>query len=319
VRLHESPTYPELYPQYDVEWIDDTALVWYADALWRLGGAVHAGFQTNAVLRSLDYGATWTTVLPHDANPIDRWIPTSGAGFFVFDWAGTQYLYKVGGNHPDGHDVWRTTDGEHWELVAVGPAELSRSLRCYGQLGGNLYAMGGQVDAADPATALNDVWRSSDGGATWVQLPDAPWSPRGGGAANYELPVLHGKIWYLQGGTYGPGAETYVDAYSFDGILWIRETPDMGITAGPGSWPANRGRHWASAVAWDGLLWIANGAQSPYLADLWCSDDGVHWYQISPVPWAAGHADVMCVVPMGIIRAWGCGQEMAIDVIQRVT
>ena len=43
---------------------------------------------------------------------------------------------------------------------------------------------------------LNDVWNSVDG-ASWVQMPDAPWAPRLG----HTSVVSDGKLWILGGWT----------------------------------------------------------------------------------------------------------------------
>jgi len=138
-----------------------------------MGGAVSAGLK-NDVWRSTDNGATWTQV-------------TASAG-----WSARSYPSSVvmpdgsivlaGGEDSTGvkNDVWRSTDnGATWTQVNASAEWAPR----YGHSSvampdGSIVLMGG-FDGL--VTDMNDIWRSTDNGATWTQVTaSAEWTPRYG-------------------------------------------------------------------------------------------------------------------------------------------
>lgn len=49
---------------------------------------------------------------------------------------------------------------------------MDRCLFMVGNIGEDIYLMGGQTSLYDESTAIADVWRSLDGGVSWTQLDD---------------------------------------------------------------------------------------------------------------------------------------------------
>ena len=100
------------------------------------------------------------------------------------------HMLTMGGQTADGallNDVWmQAADGADWTLVTLnaGWSPRSEHLVLVGTaplLGLELlYVMGGQTSATGSS---NDVWASSDGGASWSLISAAaPWGPRWGHA-----------------------------------------------------------------------------------------------------------------------------------------
>jgi hypothetical protein len=107
--------------------------------------------------------------------------------------------------------------------------------------------------------------------------PNAGWSPRLGAG----FVVFKGKMWVL-GGTsdfYHNNDTTMMNDVwsSSDGKHWKLETANAGWSK----------RAYAQAVVFDNKIWIMGGGQrapDPAVAvnDVWCSEDGVHWTEVTP-------------------------------------
>lgn len=284
---------------------DGAGLVWLADRLWMFGGWYgytvpewHDQITTNEIWSSPDLGASWTLELPDDPDATDRWGPRHTVGWLPFTHEGVDYAYVIGGDaFQVSSDVWRSTDGLSWELVAAESPWHGRVLQMVGSYAGDLYVMGGQVDLYDPDTALQDVWRSTDGGASWEQLEDAPWAPRG---MTYNPVEYDGKLWLCGGGTYDDAPRSfYNDVWSFDGEDWTEVSPD-----GAAPWV---GREYHNQFAAEGHLWVSSGyaADQANHNDFWYSTDGVDWTEAEDVPFQPGHADGIAVTPHGVVHASG--------------
>ena len=157
-----------------------------------------------------------------------------------------------------------------------------------------LWIMGG-LRAPGLPQQFNDVWKSTDGAATWVRQTDAAWP-----AANAWMGacVHDGKMW-VSGGT-APGASNGVYS-STDGITWTTVRADgaaNGFTA--------RDRH--AMASYDGKLWVVGGA-----ASVWSSTDGAIWTQTTATPgWDASRVGPACTVYDG--KLWmSCGNETSGD------
>lgn len=289
---------------------DGAGLVWFADKLWMLGGWYgytvpewNDQTTTNEVWSSDDLGATWVQELPHDAAPPTsgagaRWLARHTAGVLTHTHDGVPYIYMIGGDPwPVVNDVWRSSDGVTWEEVTADAEWGGRYLHMVGSYDGDLYVMGGQTDLNDPSTCMSDVWRSEDGGYTWVQLDDAPWAARG---MAYNLAEHDGKLWLMGGGTYDDAPRTfYNDVWSFDGATWTEVSPN-----GVAPWLE---REYHNTYAAEGELWVSSGYGSDGLNhnDFWHSADGVTWAEVADTPMAAGHADGIAVTPYGVVHASG--------------
>lgn len=298
---------------------DGAGLEWHDGALWLLGGwnpALPAEWggavTTNEVWRSDDLGATWTAVLPHDPAPPDsgpgaRWAPRHTAGWLVHPHDGAPQLTVVGGDiYHVSSDTWRSPDGVTWEQVSAAAPWHGRVLQIAGSHDGALYVLGGQLDVEDPDTALRDVWRSDDGGASWTQLADAPWAPRG---MVYDAVSHAGRLWVVGGGTYAADTADRAfrsDVWAFDGATWEEVSPD-----GDAPWS---GRQYHAVVSWGGELWVVGGYGADGLNhhDVWRSSDGVTWVEVPRAALLPGHADGVAATPGGLVA--GSGNAMVREV-----
>jgi len=257
-------------------WRDDAGTAFYKGACWILGGALKAKKPSNDVWKSTDYGATWTEVA--QVQPAER---SAGAAGFTLKVDGKTYLYWMNCVGSDQH-LYRSLDGSSWEKMGEDPPWRENTGQGVGILGNDIYVMGGQTKKADPDTAVNHVYKSSDGGATWKQLPDAPWSPRG--AFGPLLTTWKEKIWVTHGGKrhgVGGGEGYENDIWSFDGSQWERvleHTPWSGTI-------------WNTTFVLNDEFFILAGIDARGFDHrmLWRSKDGVHWTSVFPLPWGVAH------------------------------
>jgi PKD repeat protein len=127
---------------------------------------------TNDTWRSTDNGATWTQV-------------TAGAGWSARrDHSSVAMpdgsIVLMGGAATDGlkNDVWRSTDnGATWTQQTASAGWITRESHSSVVMpDGSIVLMGG-ID--DGANFKNDVWRSTDNGATWTRVTaGAGWTAR---------------------------------------------------------------------------------------------------------------------------------------------
>lgn len=294
---------------------------------WDTDEPFGAGIKTtNQIWKSDNGGKSWEILLGHDDDP-----PVSGAGA-RFKRVHTPafvtcegYFYLIGGDAELGtrhSEVWRTSldgDGMVWERRAevLHVDWNDRILGVAGALGGTLYAMGGQFEPEDPREPQNDMYESTDGGATWTKLNvEVPWSPRGGVAG---MPVIDGRIYLVGGGVY-EGVSHYDGVFAFDGAEWetICEDGDgfgLAITGG---------RYYHNVVQTpDGRVWVVGGSQPGVgsSATIAFSDDKcVTWQAFANAEWGGGagsHADGVAVLDGRIVRASGNSFDRATFTIAR--
>ncbi|MDP7018056.1 MAG: hypothetical protein QGG36_19790 [Pirellulaceae bacterium] len=238
----------------------------------------------------------WTQVLKKTP-----YAPRDGAGILSFQ----NHIYLLGGWNPhDKHyfpricnnEVWRSADGERWDLVKPntfldGSFDAradweGRHTGGYAVHDGKMWLIGGDVNQGH---YQNDVWNSRDG-VQWTQTnPDTPvpWGPR---ALHYTV-AFQDKIWVLGGQTMPAFAESeeqfYRDIWTTrDGKTWRQVSPREPY------WSA-RGMI-SGSVAFKGRLWILGGGtyDTPttktrqYLNDVWSTSDGVTWTKhTADAPW----------------------------------
>jgi hypothetical protein len=134
----------------------------------------------------------------------------------------------------------------------------------------------------------DDLWMltqslaySSPDGLTWTEHEKTEWTPR-----IYESTVFFkGRLWMSGGLSY--------DTRTFLNDIWSSRDGTTWTKAGTAAWPA-RGGH--TLVVFGGRLWLFGGADhvaddrstDGFLNDVWVSDDGVAWTQVTgAAPWSA--------------------------------
>lgn len=178
-------------------------------------------------------------------------------------------------------DVWSSPDGKTWKLVEKTAPWKHSDLPMTLVFDNKMWIMGGWFNGRLPGhSASNEVWWSTDG-AKWEQAtPSAGWSPRIAAA----VVEFKGKIWLL-GGTenyyFGDAKSLKNDVwYSSDGKEWKLATADAGWSP----------RAYHQAVVLNDKMYVFGGGNyvPEYHAknDVWCSEDGVHWTQVTDAaPW----------------------------------
>lgn len=229
---------------------------------------------TNEVWASDDQGVTWELLLAHDPNP-----PTSGVGarfppghtVGVTTWNGRAVVIGTDPLSPPYlGEVWHESDdGATWTRVATDAPSAGRCLFMLGNLGDDLYLMGGQTNLYDSSSGLSDVWWSADGGVSWTELDPAPWAPRG---MVYRPVEVDGQLILVGGGLYDDTEPVaYNGVYAFDGANWTEVLAD-----GHGAFEASYYNALASA---SGRLWMFNGFTGIEELNraLFSDDGGLSW------------------------------------------
>ncbi len=274
-------------------WRDDSGTAFFNGACWIVGGAIETVSNANDVWKSTDYGATWTEV-----KQIQPFTPSQGAAAFPLKVGDTNYLYYVacyertGGNQ----SIFRSTDGATWVKMCDAPPWKNSFGMAVGVLGSDIYVMGGQQKGRDPESAVSSVYKSVDGGATWTQLPDAPWKARM--AFGPLLTAWKGKLWLMHGGTYagfsGKPSEKFDDVWTFDGATWTRV---LEHTPWPGSlWSTN-------FVYKDELFCLSGWAADGDHRMMWRTSDGLRWRASFPLPWTFAHECCPTETDRGVLLA----------------
>ncbi len=205
------------------------------DSLLLLGGESD-GMVRNDVWRSVDDGVTWTELNADAGWPARR------------DFAAVQQpggdIYVMGGRGgPLGleplNSVWRSSDGgENWQQRFDSPSMSAtfsprHSNQAAALANGELLVFNGEQGG----TVFNQVLRSNDNGATWIEMSSPGWGPR------REMRLLHqvasgsgpssDKL-YLMGGHLDSQVFTDLWISENDGQTWSNFNPSP-------TWPAARG------------------------------------------------------------------------------
>lgn len=289
------------------------------------GGHANSAY-TNDVWSSPDAGVSWNQVV---ANGTAIWSPRSYHTCVILP--GNRMLL-IGGHAQTSwyNDVWISgpDDFSNWtQLLEHAPwqARAAANLQ-YQSSTGKLFYMGGSDGLLPPAgfgtTIFNDVWVSSDEGASWeLATAQAPWAAREGFTGQSSgmdiviggssLTVMGGENGYLPWGYFG-------DVWSSeDGATWVqrREKAEWAGFSSRSIWnlKGRSGHIVASEQKNDGTttLWLSGG----YLgrSDVWClsgvqtaADLERPWTRVSKSsPWAGRYDHVMAVVDKKLIMFSG--------------
>ncbi len=205
-------------------------------------------------------------------------------------------------------DVWRSVDqGVNWTLMtASAPWSARTTAASVVMPDGNIVLMGGLIAGGLFGTRVNDVWRSTDKGATWTRMTaNAGWSARNG---HTSIALPDGSI-VLMGGLGGGGYKNDVWRSTDQGANWTQVVANAG-------WSARYGH--TSVLLPDGGIMIMGGYDGGYKNDVWRSDDqGQTWTQVTgSAEWSARSNVRSVVLPDGSIILTGglLGSTRANDV-----
>jgi len=183
------------------------------------------------------------------------------------------------------NDVWRSTDnGATWTQQTASAGWAVREYHSSVVMSdGSIVLLGGLGNGGN---IYNDVWRSTDNGATWTQVnASAGWTAR---YAHSSVVMSDGSIVLLGG--YAGDKKNDVWRSTNNGVTWTEVNASAGWTA----------RDYHSSVAMpDGSIVLLGGWDSGYnyKNDVWQSiDNGATWTQVNASPgWATrrGHRSVV--------------------------
>ena len=277
--------------------------------LWELEKMAGTGVLIMAMVTAVGHGATPNWVKETgDAG----WRPRDSMGEVVYG----DRLWIFGGwfnsLQPCPRDVWSTADGKAWELVQETAPWKHGDLPMSCVFDDRMWYMGGWFNGRLPGhSASNEVWCSTDG-ADWHQATAAAgWSPR----LAAGLVVFKGRMWVLGGIEnyfFGDDKSPKNDVWSSaDGKEWTLATDDAGWSP----------RAYHQAVVLDDRIWVLGGGnyvpKHHAVNDVWCSEDGVNWTQVTgAAPWGPRlwFSSVVYRDRMWVLGGWAKGPDNYGDV-----
>ncbi len=202
----------------------------------------------------------WTRVL--DKAP---WPARDSAGELVFKdrmWLLGGYLPKVVG------DVWSSADGKAWERAGDVPSDAGVNIPVNFVHDGRMFV----------ASNKGELFASTDGAAWELVNASPPWAGRyAAGGAHFR-----GRMWVLGGNR---RKHLHNDVWSSaDGKEWKQEVEHA---------PWSPRQLFSNVIVKDDKLWVIGGGITSYepfraYRDVWCSEDGRKWEQVTDeAPWAA--------------------------------
>jgi N-acetylneuraminic acid mutarotase len=258
-----------------------------------MGG--YTAISRNDVWRSTDLGATWTQM-----TAAAEWLARGSHSSVVLP-DGSIVLMGGRGGTTSLSDVWRSTDlGTTWtQMTAAAPWTGTDNHTSVALPDSSIILMGGYDGNMQ---YQNDVWRSTDLGATWTQMTTAAeWGER----SRHTSGVLSDGSIVLMGGSYG-GRRNDVWRSTDLGATWTQMT-----AAAP--WSARSGH--TSVVLPDGSIVLMGGPGTySFRNDVWRStDNGVTWAQMTAAAAWEGRIDHTSVaLPDGSIVLMG-GNDGTLD------
>jgi hypothetical protein len=237
---------------------------------------VIAGCTTGAVAIAQNQPPSWVRVTERA-----DWQPRDSQGEVVFQ----DRLWLLGGWFNSfaapPRDVWSSADGKTWNLVTREAPWKHSDLPMTMVFRNKIWLLGGWYNGRLPGhSASAEVWSSADGNDWKLETPRAGWSSRLAAGAV----VFQDKMWIL-GGTedyyFGDERSLKNDVWSSnDGQEWTQVTANAGWSP----------RAYDQAVVLAGKIYVLGGGnyvpKYHALNDVWCSEDGLHWTQVTAAaPW----------------------------------
>jgi len=261
------------------------------------------------VWRSKDLGKTWEMIRESDSP--DVWparayfqaLTMKGRMFIL----GGQNFKLIPNPDPNGppmipasdffNDVWSSRDGVHWTQLTEAAPWAGRAGLSAAVFKGAIYVMGGSFNddsaivGGQPARVyFNDVGKSKDG-ITWKLLTEAaPWAPRAGGVA-----VTKGGYLYMVGGEDGFICQEGGRCPPYYNDVWrTRNGRDWELVTAEAAWSSRPGHQCVvlnNHFVLFGGFGLSPDPTNPFLPsnpmDVWVSQDGAKWHQVSDSPWNA--------------------------------
>ncbi|MBN1135139.1 MAG: exo-alpha-sialidase [Anaerolineae bacterium] len=276
---------------------DHTSVALPDGSIVLMGG--YDGSRRNDVWRSTDQGATWTQL-----TSTASWTARSSLRSVVLS---DGSIVLMGGS--DGsvrNDVWRSTDqGATWTEMTAATLWPARSGHTSVALSdGSIVLMGGSPGGL---SGMDDVWRSTDQGATWTQMTAADpwWTARSG---HTSVVLLDGSIVLMAGSA---GSTRYHDVWrsTDQGATWTQMTAAAG-------W-SSRSRPFSVALPDDSIVLMGGTDSGGRRNDVWRStDQGATWTQMTAAAeWTARNSHTSVVLADGsIVLMGGVGADYWRDV-----
>ena len=245
-----------------------------------------------------NYSVPWTEVTPDSGYPArttqNTVVMPDGSIILMGGYNGTNWL----------NDVWRSTDyGKTWTLMNASAGWLPRNgFTSVAMPDNSIVLMGGTSGNYPNMSLYNDVWRSTDEGATWTEMtPHAAWTGRNSPSS---VVMPDGSI-ILTGGSDGWFVfENDVWRSTDEGATWTRVTAD-------GGWVPRCGH--TTVVTPDGSIVLMGGYEDMrFTNDVWRSaDSGKTWQQMNANPgWSARNGQTTAVMPDGSILLMGGNDDV---------
>jgi PKD repeat protein len=257
---------------------------------------IMGGVDREDTWRSTDNGATWMLM-----NASSGWSGRYLSGNVVMTGGN---IVLIGGNSK-GHsmnDVWKSSDnGATWTQQTAG-AEWSKrnDPSSVAMPDGSIILTGGGGN--NPSSSpVNDVWRSTDYGATWTLVNgSAGWAGREGHASV----VMPDSSIILMGGNGGSANLNDVWRSKDYGQTWT-------IVNSSAGWSPRTGH--SCVVMPDGSIVLMGSGSGT--RDIWRSADyGATWTRLPDVDWTARYAFGSVVMPDGsIVLTGGWEPDMSLD------
>ena len=259
------------------KWYDGVGLVSFGDSLFAFGGWYSNGSTgeifINTIRYSVNEGATW--------NISSYVLPFSGHAFVYFK-SPDGWLYIIGAdnyNFQYVQTVWRTKDMHTFTVMTSSAGWGTRSLMGgWADENSNIYIAGGQT-TTDVATGPNDIWKSTDGGATWAQIANNI-NVNGayflGQNMCNHIKYFNKRVYAVAGGI---SASAQFDTYSKK--VYSASINNLSVWRKENDLPYTNGLRYANVEVWDGKLWVwsGNNAIEGNVKNLCYMDNSGKWHE----------------------------------------
>jgi len=214
------------------------------------------------------------------------WTQAAGkAGFSGRAWPGSivydNKMWVIAGGISAMNDVWNSNDGTTWTQVTHTAGFSARYSFASLAYNGRMWVIGGFSKLVN----LSDVWSSADG-VTWTQVtPTAGFKGRLGPGSL----VYNNRMWVIGGLTHNAFVN---DVWSSgDGAAWTQAVHTAGFSA----------RYAFGSVVYNNKMWVIGGetdeGDNIILAnDVWSSEDGVSWTQVTGTAEFSGRCELGSLV-----------------------